>query len=104
MKKIHIRDIQSDEFEALGEIMIDAYSSLEGFLSSQEQPGYYEMLRHIGSFTEKPATRVLVALSDHAEILGGVVSFVTWLNTALVEAPPGRKMLRASSCWLCEKI
>ncbi len=75
MKKIQIRDIQPDEFEALGEIMVDVYSSLEGFPSPAEQPAYYEMLRHIGSFTEKPNTRVLVALSEDAEVLGGVVYF-----------------------------
>ena len=75
MKKIHIRDIQPDECEALGEMMVDVYSNLEGFPSPTAQPAYYEMLRHIGSFTEKPNTRVLVALSEGTEILGGVVYF-----------------------------
>ena len=75
MNDIYIRDIQPGEFDALGAIMVDVYSRLEGFPSPSEQPEYYEMLRRIGSFTEKPDTRVLVALSDDAGILGGVVYF-----------------------------
>ena len=59
----------------MGTIMVDVYSSLEGFPSPSEQPEYYKMLRQIGSFTEKPDTRVLIACSDVSGILGGVVYF-----------------------------
>lgn len=70
-----IRDIQPEEFEALGNIMVDVYSRLGGFPSPEEQPKYYEMLQNIGQLTKKPDTRVLVALSEEDEILGGVVYF-----------------------------
>jgi ribosomal protein S18 acetylase RimI-like enzyme len=72
---IEIRDIQADEFEILGSLMADVYESLEGFPTSSEQPEYYEMLKNIGSFTGKPNTKVLVALSSESAILGGVVYF-----------------------------
>jgi len=75
MTNFKIRDIQPKEFEALGAIMVDVYSSLEEFPSPAEQPEYYEMLRHIGSFLDKPDTRVLVARSDDDGILGGIIYF-----------------------------
>jgi GNAT superfamily N-acetyltransferase len=55
--------------------MVDVYSRLDGFPSPEEQPKYYEMLQNIGQITQIPDTRVLVALSEDAEILGGVVYF-----------------------------
>lgn len=55
--------------------MVKVYAGLEDFPSPAEQPGYYVMLKNIGSFTRKPDTKVLVAVSPEAEILGGVVYF-----------------------------
>lgn len=73
--KIEIRDITPDEFEVLGSIMQDVYGSLEGFPTPSEQPEYYKMLKNMGSFTDRPNTRVLVALSPESNICGGVVYF-----------------------------
>jgi ribosomal protein S18 acetylase RimI-like enzyme len=70
-----IRDLRPDEFTALGQLMVDVYSSLDGFPTPAEQPRYYELLANIGRFTEKPDTRVLVAVSDDGELVGGVVYF-----------------------------
>ena len=72
---LEIRDINANEFDELGAIMVNVYGSLDGFPTPHEQPDYYDMLRRIGSFTEKPKTRVLVALSEEAKVLGGVVYF-----------------------------
>lgn len=66
-----IRDLRPDESDALGRLLVDAYSGLEGFPTPAEQPGYYEMLAKIGRFAGKPATRVLVALTPDGELLGG---------------------------------
>lgn len=55
--------------------MVDVYSKLEGFLTPEQNPHYFEMLANIGNFTEKKEAKVLVALSDQNEILGGVVYF-----------------------------
>lgn len=69
-----IRDIDATEFMALGQLLVAVYSRLDGFPSQAEQPGYYEMLANIGRFTEKPDTRVLVAVHD-GKLVGGVVYF-----------------------------
>ena len=70
-----IRDLDPSEFEALGQLMVDVYSHLDGFPTPAEQPRYYEMLAGIGRFTERPATRVLVAVSAGGDVIGGVVYF-----------------------------
>lgn len=70
-----IRDARRDEFFALGRLLVDVYSRLEGFPTPAEQPGYYEMLANIGRFTEKPGARVLVAAQPNDDLAGGVVYF-----------------------------
>jgi GNAT superfamily N-acetyltransferase len=74
MNDLTIRDLRPDEHERLGALLVDVYSRLDGFPTPQEQPQYYEMLRGIGGFTEKPGARVLVALADRT-LIGGVVYF-----------------------------
>lgn len=74
-RALTIRDIAPAEHAALGELMVAVYSNLPGFPQPHEQPRYYELLRNIGSFTEKPGARVLVALSPAGELGGGVVYF-----------------------------
>jgi ribosomal protein S18 acetylase RimI-like enzyme len=70
-----IRDGNSDELSSLGTLLVKVYAALPGFPTPAEQPGYYEMLANIARFTEKPGTRVLVALSERGELVGGVVYF-----------------------------
>ena len=70
-----IRDIQNHEHAALGQLMVGVYSSLDGFPTPAEQPAYYQMLADIGSFTEKPGARVLVATGADDSLLGGVIYF-----------------------------
>jgi GNAT superfamily N-acetyltransferase len=73
LPKFHIREAKSDEFEALGELMVTVYSQLPGFPKQDEQPVYYQMLANIGKLTENPGTRILVAVNDVEKIGGGVV-------------------------------
>ncbi|HKH90246.1 MAG TPA: GNAT family N-acetyltransferase [Gemmatimonadaceae bacterium] len=70
-----IRDLRPSEFDALGRLMVGVYSQLDDFPTPAEQPSYYEMLANIGRFTEKPDTRVLVAVTPEDELVGGVVYF-----------------------------
>jgi len=72
---LQIRNIRREEFEAFGQLLVEVYSSLEGFPTPTEQPKYYQMLANIGSFTEKKGTKVLVALLDGCGLVGGVVYF-----------------------------
>ncbi len=70
-----IREIQKEEFATLGQLLANVYSSLEGFPTPAEQPGYYQMLANIGQFTDKKDAQVLVATSPEGEVVGGVVYF-----------------------------
>jgi len=70
-----IRNAQPEEFEAIGKLMVEVYSNLEGFPKPHEQPQYYQMLSHVGEFTQKPGTELIVAVSASGEILGAVVYF-----------------------------
>lgn len=73
--KLEIREIQTNEYELLGELMVNVYSQLEGFPTPEEQPNYYAMLAKIGQFNEQPGTKVLVALLSEGTLVGGVIYF-----------------------------
>jgi len=70
-----IRDLQPGEYDALGRLMVQVYSGLEGFPTPIEQPHYYELLANIGHFAERPGARVLVAVAGDGVPAGGVVYF-----------------------------
>ncbi|WP_188130988.1 GNAT family N-acetyltransferase [Paraburkholderia panacisoli] len=72
---LSVRDGSSDELSQLGRLLVKIYAALPGFPTPDEHPGYYEMLANIARFAEKPGARVLVALSEHNELAGGVVYF-----------------------------
>lgn len=72
---LEIRGILPAEYEALGRLMVEVYSGLDGFPSADEQPGYYEMLANIGSFSEQQDTQVLIAKTADGVLVGGVVYF-----------------------------
>lgn len=72
---ITIRDIRREEHAALGRLMVQVYSRLDGFPTPVEQPRYYELLSSIGQFTERPGARVLVAVTPDEDLAGGVVYF-----------------------------
>jgi SAM-dependent methyltransferase/GNAT superfamily N-acetyltransferase len=70
-----IRDMESSEAGTLGHLLVRAYSGLEGFPSPVEQPAYYDMLANVWRLLEKPATRILVAVTAEGERAGCVVYF-----------------------------
>lgn len=74
IEKINIHSLTSKESVALGQLMVEVYSNLEGFPSPQEQPEYYRMLEKVGELATNPDTEVFVATRD-GELLGGVVYF-----------------------------
>jgi ribosomal protein S18 acetylase RimI-like enzyme len=75
LNQLVIRDLHPTEFDALGRLMVEVYSKLDGFPTPEVQPHYYEMLAGIGHFAEKPSTRVLVAVLPDGTLVGGVVYF-----------------------------
>lgn len=70
-----LRNAKPSEFEALGKLMVDVYSQLDGFPKPLEQPAYYNMLANIGAFTLKPETELLIVVTNDDKLLGGVVYF-----------------------------
>ena len=70
-----VRNAAPEEYEEIGQLMVQVYSHLEGFPNASEQPEYYKMLANIGALTNKPGTELLVAVSSDGQIAGGVVYF-----------------------------
>ena len=94
---MQIRDIEPDEHAALGRLMVDVYSRLEGFPGPAEQPRYYEMLANIGAFATRRGARVLVALSPTGELWGGVVYFADMSEYGSAGAAPLEKNASAAA-------
>ncbi len=69
-----IREAWPEAFDDLGRLMVQVYSSLEGFPGPEVQPTYYDLLAHIGQMAGKPGARRLVA-TEGEDLLGGVVFF-----------------------------
>ena len=74
-KAYTIRNANPSEFKAIGKLMVDVYSGLDGFPKADEQPQYYKTLANIGDFTQKPEVELLTAISNDKKILGAVLYF-----------------------------
>jgi GNAT superfamily N-acetyltransferase len=70
-----VRNAKPEEFEVIGKLMVQAYSTLDGFLKVDEHPNYYNTLANIGELTRRPDTELLLAVSSLGEIGGAVVFF-----------------------------
>jgi ribosomal protein S18 acetylase RimI-like enzyme len=75
LKAYTVRNARPYEFSAVGNLMVQAYSQLDGFPKESDMPKYYEMLANVGDLTSKPETELLVAVSSEDEIVGAVVYF-----------------------------
>ncbi len=73
MNDLAIREARPEELEALGQLMVLAYSSLDGFPGPSEQPAYFELLGNVGRL-RGPDTTLLVATLDD-KLVGGIVYF-----------------------------
>ena len=78
--RFSIREVKKDEYEALGQLVVNAYSQLEGFLTPEGQPEYYEMLANVGQINEREDASVLVAISPESQVMGGCVYFSVMEN------------------------
>ncbi len=74
-KEFKVRNAEPVEFESIGKLMVQVYSSLEGFPKESDQPEYYKMLTEVGELTNKPGAELLVAVSPEDEIAGAIVYF-----------------------------
>lgn len=64
---ITVRPAEREDFEALGDLLVDAYRSVPG---AQEEPAYWERLRDVAGRADDAA--VLVAVDGVGRLLGGV--------------------------------
>ena len=67
-----IRPARTDEYAALGKLLVGAYAALPAMPSPREQPAYYAMLENVAARAAKPALRVFVAADDAGDLLGSV--------------------------------
>ncbi len=74
-QQFNIREANPDEFLEIGQLMVAVYSQLDGFPTPEQQPAYYQLLANIGSLTEKPNTKLLIAVSSTGKIGGAVIYF-----------------------------
>jgi ribosomal protein S18 acetylase RimI-like enzyme len=72
---VRVRELRKEEFETLGQLMVEVYSNLEGFPTPDEQPAYYALLANIGAFSDKKDASVLAAVTPDGDLMGGVVYF-----------------------------
>jgi GNAT superfamily N-acetyltransferase len=70
-----VRKAREEEFNEIGELMVLAYSQLDGFPKEADQPLYFRMLRNVGDLTQKAETEILVAVSPEDQVVGAVVYF-----------------------------
>lgn len=70
-----IREAKREEYKAIGKLMVNVYSKLEGFPKKNDQPEYYKMLANIGEWCNKPCTKLLVAVNTEGIVGGAVVYF-----------------------------
>ena len=67
------RTATCEEFVAIGNLMVDVYSQLDGFPKQSEQPEYYNLLRNVGELTKNPDVEIIVATNSDNTVLGAVV-------------------------------
>lgn len=69
---IKVQIATENDFQKVGQLMVDVYAKLDGFATPEEQPVYYDMLANIGDFAQKDSVDILIA-TNKGEILGAVV-------------------------------
>lgn len=70
-----VKNVIQDDYQKLGELMVEVYSQLDGFPKPDEQPEYYNLLRNVGDFTKNETTELLGVYNNNNSLLAGVVFF-----------------------------
>lgn len=74
-QEYRVRNARPEEFQEVGQLLVNTYSQIDGFPKKEEQPDYYSLLANIGQFTRRPATELLVAVAPDGRLAGCVVYF-----------------------------
>ena len=75
MTAIELRRARREEFEALGQLTVEAYAGLPDMPGPDEIPEYYASLRDVAGRAAQPGAEVLVAVDSSGKLLGGVTFF-----------------------------
>ena len=70
-----VKNVIPEDYQKLGELMVEVYSQLDGFPKPEEQPDYYNLLRNVADFTKNETTELLGIYNDDNNLLAGVVFF-----------------------------
>ena len=69
----NIRLAQPQEYQVIGQLLVDAYSRIENFPKPHELPTYFGMLANVGELTKNEGTEIFVATDADGAIRGAVV-------------------------------
>lgn len=64
--------INSDQFGAVGALLVESYLSLPGMPAKDEQPEFYDMMSWVALRRVTPSVEIYVALSGAGEIVGTI--------------------------------
>lgn len=67
-----IRQAHTDEYTALGRLLVAAYAALPGMPGVAEQPAYYATLGDVAARASKPSLTVFVAAGSAGELFGSI--------------------------------
>ena len=70
--EVELRRARPDEFEALGQLTVEAYAGLPDMPGPDQMPEYYASLRDVAGRAAQPGVEVLVAVDSSGKLLGGV--------------------------------
>lgn len=70
-----IRKAKQDEYDVIGDLLVNVYSNLKGFPKVKDQPKYYELLQNVGELTKTTGVELLVAVGNDGSVGGSVVYF-----------------------------
>jgi ribosomal protein S18 acetylase RimI-like enzyme len=79
-----IRPIEPHEYDELGALTVESYTTLEGHVP---EPEYEAELADVRARAEAPATIVLVALDDDGRLLGGVTHAIDHTSPYAEDTP-----------------
>ncbi len=70
-----IRKAYPEEYNAIGQLLVNVYAQVPGFPDRESQPKYYQLLENIGDKTAQAGTEILVAVTADNALWGAVVYF-----------------------------
>jgi ribosomal protein S18 acetylase RimI-like enzyme len=83
-----IREVRPEEYAEVGRLIVDAYASLPGMPTRDEQPEYYARLLDVARRAGNPAIHVFVAF-DHSGAPLGSVDFIEDMKHYGAAGPAG---------------